>query len=88
MAEAVLTTLTGTDLTEAQLKGMIAEIDQFILTNIIDGESVLTYRIGDRQVDQSKALDTARSLRAHYAGLLSEIPAEETLLADDPFLYP
>jgi len=86
MAEASLTTLTGVDLTATQITGMIAELDQFILTNIQDGTSNLVYTVDGLSVDRAKALAIAMQLRDKYEMLLRSVPAEETMLAEDPGL--
>lgn len=86
MAEASLTTLTGVDLTATQITGMIAELDQFILTNIQDGTSNLVYTVDGLSVDRAKALDVAERLLTKYEMLLRSVPAEETMLAEDPGL--
>lgn len=86
MAEASLTSLSGVDLTASQIAGMIAEIDQFILTNIQDGETNLVYTVDGLSVDRAKALAVAERLRTKYEMLLQSVPAEETMLAEDPGL--
>lgn len=75
-----LATLTGTDITQDQIRGMIAEIDQFILTLIADRGAELVYSVDDRSVNRAAALKTAKELRAHYATMLAMYPGEEEIL--------
>ncbi len=79
-SSTVLATLTGSDITQEQLAGMIAEIDQFILTLVADRGAELVYAVDDRKVDRAKGLEVAMELRKHYKTLLAEFPAEEQIL--------
>lgn len=83
-----LATLSGADLTEAQIAGMLNQIDEFILACIKDhsaeGTGKLSYSIDGKRMDRAAALRVAKELREHYDGLIRRMPAEEILLAREP----
>lgn len=83
------TSVSGEDLTEAQLKGILRRIDLNIY-NILDGKwSAVDYAefggTGHRK-DPTKLLAQLRELRASYKAMLDEFPAEEWTQYDNPEL--
>ncbi len=74
----------GTDLTEAQIKGFIRQIDINIWNLIQDKSRLAPYEAGDVEVDHDKAIAELRATREMYVKMLTELPAIEYTVYDDP----
>jgi hypothetical protein len=81
---ADLTTLSGDDLSEAQIKGLLAQIDLDITNLVREGKlSALVYRSpgdGGQTTDRAANLRALLAARQHYERLLRSLPAWETSL--------
>jgi len=79
-----LTTLTGDDLSEAQLKGLLAQIDLDITNLVREGKlSALKYcTVGQdgQETDRAANLRALLAARKHYEELLRSLPAWELSL--------
>ena len=77
-----LSSVSGDDLTEAQIKGILAEIDLDITNLVRDGKlSALKYAApgqGGRSTDRSANLKALLAARRHYEVLLKALPGWET----------
>jgi len=75
-----LTLVEGTDLTAAQIQGIIAEIDLDIVNLVRDGKlSALKYAIGGttgRTVDRGANLAALQQARDFYQQLLNRVPTQ------------
>jgi hypothetical protein len=73
-----LSGVAGEDLTESQIRGILAQIDLDIVNLVRDGKlSALKYAIGGaagQQTDRAANLQALLSARAHYERLLSAQP--------------
>jgi hypothetical protein len=78
----------GTGLSDAQLQGMIDQIDLNIYNLVKDGKhATLPYtKFGDvgHKADPAQAIKALQDLRTHYKTLMEESPAEEMTLFDNP----
>ena len=77
-----LSTVSGDDLTEAQIRGILAQIDLDITNLVREGKlSALKYRTVGRdgqETDRAANLRALLEARRHYERLLAELPAWET----------
>ena len=71
--------ITGDDITEAQVKGILAQIDLDITNLVRDGKlSALNYAVGGqagRTADRAGNLRALLDARTHYQQLLERIPS-------------
>jgi len=76
-----LTTLSGDDLSEAQIRGILAQIDLDITNLVREGKlSALKYRtVGQdgQETDRAANLRALLAARKHYEELLRSLPAWE-----------
>ncbi len=76
-----LSSVSGTDLSEAQIKGILAQIDLDITNLLRDGKlSALKYGIhgeGGQQTDRAANLKALLEARSHYQQLLQSLPSWE-----------
>ncbi len=80
MAVTTLTTLSGTDLTQAQIQGMILEIAQFQLTLVADFGTELKYKVDDKEVDRATGLKISDMLLKTWTAMLLAFPGSEEVL--------
>jgi hypothetical protein len=82
-----LTTLSGDDLSEAQIKGLLAQIDLDITNLVREGKlSALKYRtVGQdgQETDRAANLRALLAARKHYEGLLRSLPAWDVSVSVD-----
>lgn len=82
-----LTSLAGTDLTESQLKGLIAQIDLDITNLLRDGKlSALKYGLTaqpGQYTDRAANLHALLAARRHYEHLLQTLPTWHTTPCDE-----
>ena len=73
--------MSGADLTEDQIKGILAQIDLDITNLLRDGKlSALKYGIpgqGGRSTDRAANLKALLEARRHYQNLLTSLPSWE-----------
>ncbi|REJ95474.1 MAG: hypothetical protein DWQ34_06110 [Planctomycetota bacterium] len=78
---ADLSTVSGTDLTAGQIKGILAQIDLDITNLVRDGKlSALKYSVGGaggQRTDRAANLKALLDARAHYERLLAAQPGWE-----------
>ena len=86
-----LSTISGADLTEPQLKGILAQIDLDITNLLRDGKlSALKYGLAaqpGQHTDRAANLHALLAARRHYEQLLHTLPAWQTThytAPDDP----
>jgi hypothetical protein len=76
-----LSTVQGGDLSESQIKGILAQIDLDITNLLRDGKlSALKYGIGGARgqtTDRAANLKALLEARAHYEQLLQSLPSWE-----------
>ena len=76
-----LSTVSGSDLTEAQIKGILAQIDLDITNLVREGKlSAVKYRLpgpGSPLTDRAANLSALLKARKHYEELLQSLPAWE-----------
>jgi hypothetical protein len=76
-----LTTVSGEELTEAQIRGILAQIDLDITNLVRDGKlSALRYVVGGQEGQRTDRAANLRALleaRRHYERLLESRPAWE-----------
>lgn len=81
--------LTGSDLTEEQLRGIIAQIDLNIVNLMRDGKlgaaRVAENYAGGQSVDRAAALDAMMRARAIYQKQLDDFVVIEITQYDDPY---
>ena len=74
-----LSSVSGDELTESQIKGILAQIDLDITNLVRDGKlSALNYAVGGqtgRTADRSGNLRALLDARTHYQQLLESIPS-------------
>lgn len=77
-----LSTLQGTDLTEPQLKGILAQIDLDITNLLRDGKlSALKYALTaqpGQSTDRAANLQALLAARRHYEQLIQSLPSWHT----------
>jgi len=77
-----LSTVSGEDLTEDQIRGILAQIDLDIMNLVREGKlSALKYRSPGptgQTTDRASNLRALLAARRHYEQLLSSLPAWET----------
>lgn len=77
-----LNSVAGAPLTEAQIRGILAQIDLDIVNLLRDGKlSALKYAVGGaagHTTDRASNLKALLDCRAHYEKLLESLPAWET----------
>lgn len=82
-----LETVTGNDLTEAQIKGVLAQIDLDITNLLRDGKlSALKYGVGGtagRTTDRAANLRALLEARRHYQQMLEALPSWNINVAED-----
>lgn len=82
-----LSSLSGADLTEPQLKAILAQIDLDITNLLRDGKlSALRYSVAGQpgqHTDRAANLKALLQAREHYAQLLAALPAWHTSRHDD-----
>jgi hypothetical protein len=80
--------LAGDDLTEPQIKAILAQIDLDIVNLLRDGKlSALKYAGGEPgmpSADRAANLDALVAARKHYESLLKSLPAWEVSQAIEP----
>lgn len=80
-----LSTIQGSDLTESQLKGILAQIDLDITNLLRDGKlSALKYALTaqpGQSTDRAANLQALLAARRHYEQLLHALPAWQTTQA-------
>ena len=80
----------GTPLTEAQIRGILAQIDLDVTNLLRDGKlAALKYGVGSNigpTADRAANLQALLAARTHYEQLLSKLPAWEVSqgIDDDP----
>lgn len=76
-----LSSVAGSDLTEPQIKGVLAQIDLDIANLLRDGKlSALKYGVGGAQgqsTDRAANLKALLAARRHYERLLRQLPSWE-----------
>lgn len=76
-----LTNLTGSPLTEGQIRGILAQIDLDVANLLRDGKlAALKYSVGSSigpTADRAANLQGLLEARKHYEGLLAALPAWE-----------
>lgn len=76
-----LSSVSGQDLSAAQVKGILAEIDLDVTNLLRDGKlSALKYAVGGRagqMTDRAANLKALLEARAHYEQLLHRLPSWE-----------
>lgn len=76
-----LSSVSGTDLTETQILGILAQIDLDITNLLRDGKlSAMPYTIGGaapRSADRAANLQALLDARMHYRKLLLGLPSQE-----------
>jgi hypothetical protein len=81
-----LDSVSGEDLTEAQIKGILVQIDLDIVNLLRDGKlSALKYAVGGREgrtTDRASNLHALLAARRHYQQMLDALPAWEVSRAD------
>ncbi len=86
---ANLDSLSGDDLTEEQIRGIIRKIDLNIANLANDGKlgaaRIAENYAGGQSVDRAAALDGWLKARAFYKQLLEEIPTVVMSQFDDPY---
>lgn len=86
---ANLDSLTGDDLTEDQIRGLIRKIDLNIANLMNDGKlgaaRIAENYAGGQSVDRAAALDAMLKARAVYQQILEEIPTVVVSQYDDPY---
>ena len=79
-----LSSLSGTDLTEAQLKAILGQIDLDITNLLRDGKlSALRYSVTGQHTDRAANLKALLQARGHYEQLLTALPAWHTSRHED-----
>lgn len=82
-----LSSVSGSDLTESQIKGILAQIDLDITNLLRDGKlSALKYGItgpGGQSTDRSTNLKALLQARRHYEDLLMSLPGWEVSQYDE-----
>lgn len=83
-----LDSLTGDDLTEDQIRGLIRKIDLNIANLMNDGKlgaaRIAENYAGGQSVDRAAALDAMLKARAVYQQILEDIPTVVVSQYDDP----
>jgi hypothetical protein len=86
---ANLDSLSGDDLTEEQIRGMIRKIDLNIANLMNDGKlgaaRIAENYAGGQSVDRAAALDAMLKARAAYQRILDDIPVIVMSQFDDPY---
>lgn len=80
-----LSTVSGDDLSEAQIKGILAQIDLDVMNLVRDGKlSALKYGLDTGQsADRAANLQALLDARRHYEGLLRAVPSWNLSQATD-----
>jgi len=80
--------VAGVDLTEAQIKGILAQIDLDITNLVRDGKlSALNYSVGGqagRTADRAGNLRALLDARTHYQQLLERVPSWNVNQFEEP----
>jgi hypothetical protein len=77
--------VTGADLTDDQLRGIIKQLDLDLYNLARDGKNAgATYRVGDRMVSKAEWIAQLRETRAYYQSILDRQPAMAVTVYDDP----
>lgn len=86
---ANLDSLTGDDLTEDQIRGILRKIDLNIFNLMNDGKlgaaRIAENYAGGQSVDRAAALDSMIKARGYYEQLLRDVPTMVISQYDDPF---
>jgi hypothetical protein len=86
---ANLDSLSGDDLTEEQIRGMIRKIDLNIANLMNDGKlgaaRIAENYAGGQSVDRAAALDAMLKARSAYQRILDDIPVIVMSQFDDPY---
>ena len=86
---ADLNSLTGNDLTEDQIRGILRKIDLNIVNLMNDGKlgaaRIAENYAGGQSVDRAAALDAMLKARGVYEALLRDVPTMVISQYDDPF---
>jgi hypothetical protein len=81
-----LDSVSGEDLTEAQIKGVLVQIDLDIMNLLRDGKlSALKYAVGgseNRTTDRAANLHALLAARRHYQQMLDALPGWELSRGD------
>jgi hypothetical protein len=81
-----LSAVAGDELTESQIRGILAQIDLDIMNLVRDGKlSALKYRVGGaagQLADRAANLQALLAARTHYEGLLSAQPGWQVSVGD------
>jgi hypothetical protein len=81
-----LSSVSGEELTDAQIRGILTQIDLDIMNLVRDGKlSALKYRVGGAAGQESDRAANLRALleaRTHYERLLAGRPAWEVSVGD------
>ncbi len=79
--------VSGSDLTEAQILGILERINLNIY-NLLDNKHTIGFRqehgTAGFQMDYGQALRELRELKKHYESLLSDVPELQVSIFDDP----
>lgn len=84
-----LSSVSGSDLTEDQIRGIIAQIDLNIMNLMRDGKlgaaRIAENYAGGQSVDRAASLDMMMKAREFYQKKLEEFPAMILSQYDDPY---
>ena len=70
--------------TEPEINARLDAIDSQIDSLLSEWENLIDYKIGDRTVNKSQALELLRSERDALLARLASLPAEDIVVYDDP----